>query len=86
MLSTRASCGGVAYLSSCEILDLIQGLLAGWRTIASMSSVRASTSGILLPYNKTFFVTGGYTGSSTLAAGNMPLGIRRLHASVVLSS
>jgi hypothetical protein len=96
-------CGGwngANTLSSCEMLDLTSpGLLAGWRLLPDMSTVRHYTSGVLLPDNKTFLVTGGYTGSSALlsceklniatntwsSAGNL-LGRRYLHASVLFNN
>jgi hypothetical protein len=94
-------CGGYnlagSPLSSCEMLDLTN-VLAGWRSIAEMLSVRGETSGILLPDNKTFLVTGGVNASRLLScekldivsntwssAGNL-LGSRDGHASVFFNN
>jgi hypothetical protein len=99
-------CGGwngTSPLSSCEMLELTsQGLLAGWRSIAGMSTTRTYTSGTLLTDNRTYLVMGGinvrYTSSLSScekldvvtntwsSTGDLSLGRRFLHCSVLFNS
>ncbi len=98
------ACGGYngsVTLGSCEMLDLTsQGLVTGWKLIANMSTFRYWTSGVLLPDNKTFLVTGGYDGGNVLSScekldiatntwssvGNLSLGRRGYHTSVLFNN
>jgi N-acetylneuraminic acid mutarotase len=86
-------------LNSCVMLDLTNQI-AGWKSIAAMSTVRHFTSGVLLPDNNTFLVIGGTDGygifysacekldiatNTWSSAGNL-LGPRYSHCSVLFKN